>query len=147
MNNIEEKIKYTESERNKYERRVKFWRFIYKFIGFFHIGCSGTFAVNAMKELIKGSFSGLSIFIGLLISFFISTSILDKIVQYNQDKKAKLDIDLIVLDKNKKISEQREERRKKREQERNRRNINYISNNNEYTTRNDNEIKLSLKRK
>ena len=147
MNNIEEKIKYTESERDKYERKVKFWRFIYKFVGFIHIGCSGTFAVNAMKELINGSFSGLSMFIGLLISFFVSTTILEKIVQYNQDKKTKLDIDLVVLDKDKKIYEQREQRRKTREQERNRVNKNYISNNNEYTISQEHEMKLSLRGK
>ncbi len=148
MNNIDEKINLKEHERDKYERKVKFWRFIYKFVGFLHIGSAGTFAVNAAKELLsQGSLSGLLILGGLFTSFFVSAAVLDKVVSYYQDKKTKVDIDLIVLNKEKTMFEKREERRKERERKRIITNINHISHNNNYIQENANEMKLTLGRK
>lgn len=148
MNSIDYKIKLKELERDKYERKTKFWRFIYKFVGFIHIGSAGTFAVNAAKELLsQGSLSGLLMLGGLFTSFFVSAAVLDKVVGYYQEKKTKADIDLTVLEKDKKIYEQREQRRKIREQERNIKKTNYISNNNNYSIGYENDIKLSLRRK
>ena len=68
-------------------------------------------------------------------------------LSYYQDKKTKVDIDLIVLNKEKTMFEKREERRKERERKRIITNINHFSHNNNYIQENDNEMKLTLGRK
>ena len=139
MGNIDSKIIKLESKKEKYDKNIKVWRFFYKLVGYTHIGFSGPFVVNAIQDLFKmGSISGLAIFAGLLASFFISASIFETIIKNKTEKRDKIVLDLIVLNKEKKI---KKETLKKTQ---NQVNTNYISRNNDFIYQDNKEMKLSL---
>ena len=142
MNNIKNKINHVKEEIKQTDQTIKGWTFIYKFIAYIHIGCAGTFAVNAMKELLVGSLSGLGMFAGLLASCYITCYPFKKIIEKNMQKKSKLETDLtILMEEEYKLKKQKEIQRQIQNQ---RVKSLHISNN--YSYQKDSEMKLSLRK-
>ena len=48
------------------DRWSKFFRGLFKVIMYIHVGFSGTFAVNGLKDAFVGNLSGIMMFLGLL---------------------------------------------------------------------------------
>ena len=142
MNNIKELKLKKINEIKKEEKNIKFWNFIYKIIGYIHIGFAGPAAVNAMKELFIGSISELGILMGLFASLFITCYPLSKIIESCINKKSKLEIDLYVITK----EENRIKLLKEIQKQNNNKKVNTQYMTNDYFYTKDQEIKLSLRK-
>ena len=142
MDNIKELKLKKENELNKINKNIKFWKFIYKLVGYIHIGFAGPAAVNAMKELFIGSISELGILMGLFASLFITCYPLSKIIESCINKKSKLEIDLNVITK----EENRIKLLKEIQKQNNNKKVNTQYMTNDYFYTKDQEIKLSLRK-
>ena len=94
------------------DRWSKFFRGLFKVIMYIHVGFSGTFAVNGLKDAFAGNLSGIMMFLGLLGSGLAFGGIGTLIQKSFINKKLKLENDLDILNKNKELLIKKENKKK-----------------------------------
>ena len=121
---------------NLCDKWSKFFRGLFKVIMYIHVGFSGTFAVNGVKDALAGNFAGIMMFLGLLGSGLAFGGIGTLIQNGFINKKGKLEMDLNILNKNKESLMKKEKKKS----------IYVHTNYNALTNGLDKEMKLTLRK-